>query len=302
MRAVSTAENLLNDNEEEAFNLSENVSEDSDEVEFNEDEQKIVVDHRDLWLDKQEEEDEKEGALYQAQNFSQALMEATYQKMMKKIERGFQTDLFSIPFIEDPDLELQIVPKSHLFEDHAGLLKVPRAGDGEDEDKIDSFDDLKPEETLDLGSEWAGLDYDFSMLSSTQLSQRPSVSALGTTIKRQISAFNFENSSLKELQNFERKKTVAVQDDLGEELKRDLLLSLPYEPDLIEQERYFETRPKQESKQEGTFAGIFLNMLNKVDNGPQETPEVVDVQPSRFGQEETHSKPPEIPLDSSNFR
>lgn len=299
MRAVSTAENLLNDNEEE-FNLSVSVSEDSDEADFNNDDDKIVPDPKELWINKQEEEDEKEALLYKAQNFSQALMEATFQKLMKRIERDFQTDLFSIPFIEDPDLDLQKVPKSTFLGDD----KESSQDDSEKGKKIgkfnlEDFDDLKPEEPLDLGSDWANLEYDFSMLTTTQLSNKPSVSGLGSTVKRQISTFNFEKSSLKELQNFERKKTVAVQDDLAEDLKRDLFLALPFEPDLIEQERYFETRPKQESKQDGTFAGIFLNMLNKVDNAPPETQEALEIPPSRLGFEETHSKQPEAPFDES---
>jgi hypothetical protein len=290
LKAVSSAENMQNDNDEGDIDISDSVSEDSDEIEFEADEKKTVIDNRDLWLEKQEQEDEKESAVFKAQNFSQALMEATYQKMMLRMERNFHTDLFSIPFIEDPDLNLQTIPKPYQIDNLYDRSSEPKNEDQEEIQKSILLENLKTESVSEIGPDWINMQYDFSNLITTQLSNRLSGSSITTPLKHQISEFNFDEFSLKKLLNVEKKRTVTIGDDLEGELFSDLNLKLPYQPEKIEQDRYYESRPKQESKQEGVFTGMFLNMLKKVDDDPAGIHEVIEDQRDQLPQEETHTK------------
>jgi hypothetical protein len=68
---------------------------------------------------------------------------------------------------------------------------------------------------------------------------------------------------------------VLVSEFYLSELKDDLNLELPYNPETIEQERYFESKPKQESNEqdEATGMNFLLDMLKKVDDKPEGSPD-----------------------------
>lgn len=321
MKVVTNNGNLGNDDEDDCQSMVESEDDDSEQEEKELLAAQTQNDDRELWIDQQEQEDEKEAAIFKAQHVSQAMMDIYYQKMYHRIEKDFLVDLFSIPFIEDQDLKVANPPTPYSFE------KTQTEQKTENQKKIvisvlqDEVNTVKPISVDEITMDWIGLNFDFSKLTnqSTQLANRLSGSTMTSPLRAQTSEGTPEEGFLQKLQFLDKKRKISITDDLSEAIFEDLKVILPYNPDDIEDERFYESVPKQETKTEVGITGFFVNLLKKADdvhdepNGqggnvepPLSMPLLIDF-PSQIGvqvptdQDKAEEQNEDVDLNNLNF-
>lgn len=224
-------------------------SEDEDSNQSEEDKQ----DANNRWLDKDERHQLKEEEIVGHLHFSHVFSSTKHENVFRKLEVTFNQELYSIPFFEDHDIEVNSV---NIGKDMCNLQETP-SHHAHDELKID-FLALNPANSNDLDDSWCHLNYEF-MNTLTDIS-RVSLEAMprkgDSPLAAHLTIGISPRASLKPKLSMTRE---SMRFSNGQNLFQIEDIPLLYSPADIPLIEYMKCRPKDD-KDKG-LAGFFAHFI-----------------------------------------